>query len=354
MLLIQSVWDGVKTNDRVLYILPDTRMYGSLTPLYLKEFRKTLCLMFKASPSYIVCLFPHSITHLLTYEELYGIEFQEIDSINIFEDNEFKRHFNPNKLYYLNASMNSILPTLTESSLDQVVIDDLNFPKEYFETLKEKNIPYTIGKNYSEEIINSKMYLGKVIQDLLLPLQSPFQQNDSSEESNDYDIVLILGNSLKPSFQEYESILIEYIKACRLTAIYTCDKDLIQTIRSWIDSLKVNIPTHLFPSQWTTTTYPSFIKKIKTHSCRYTSFLWLGEFNSVSKDISSTWVTDREQYKQVSVFDIDAMRTLIQDDYTQDSGYRLTLQPVGLLRSYFELSSQDMLLKENELSSTEE
>ena len=305
MLLVQSVWEGVKPKDRVLYIFPDLRPYLSSVPsVFLKEFRKTLQLILKVSPSYVVGLFPHPVSEFIMYEELYGMEFQEIDSIHVFEETQFQSYLNPHKLYYLNQPIRSTLESLTECSFDQIIVDDLEFSKDDFEYLKENQLPYTIGKNYSEEIINSKMYLGKMIQQILHPFRSPFEQTDSMEESNDYDVVLIFGNHSKLSIQEYEPILMEYMKACRLSAIYTCDKDLLAILRSWIQSLKIKIPTYLFPIQWTSTTYPSFIKKIKAHSCRYTSFLWIGSFDIVSKDVYSKWVADREKYKHVSVFDL--------------------------------------------------
>ena len=234
MLSVQSIWEVVKPNDRLLYILPDNHSYLTTKSKYLKEFRKTLSCIFKETISYIVIVSPHPLESVYLYESFYGLEIQEIDSVSVFEDPEFQKYIKPKTCYYLNVTFDSLLPMLDSKWVDRIIIDDLKFTLDQFNQLKQYDIPYAVGKCYSEETINAKLYMGKIIQRLILPTFKDEMNND---------ILLIFGKKIKGSIEDYKSILFSYLKENRLTAIYSCHSTYLNTIRLWIKEFKMRVPT---------------------------------------------------------------------------------------------------------------
>lgn len=328
MLSVQTIWEVVKPNDRLLYILPDNHLYLMTKSKYLKEFRKTLSCIFKEPISYLVVVSPFQFESIYEYELFYGLEIQEIESVSVFEEPEFQTYIKPKKIYYLNVSFENLLPMLNSTWVDRIIVDDFKFTQDQFDELKKSGIPYSVGKCYSEETINAKLYMGKIIQRLI---------HSSLEDGMDNDVILIFGKKIKGSIEDYKSILFSYLKENRLTAIYSCHSTYLNTIRSWIRDLKMRVPTQLFPESITQDQYTILLNKLQKINVHYTSFVFIGEFQFASDGIYNQWKKDKLFLKNNSIYDVDAMDTLIGNDFMEDCGYRLTLNPLDLLSMYHEL-----------------
>ena len=344
MISVDSSWNIIKEGDRVLYFASDISHHLSLKKeKYLREYRKTITSIFKEKPAYVIIVFPNISDEddiLFNYETFYGTEFQRIDTLDIFEDKDFKKYVKNNKCYYLNLSYEEIFEKIKYENIDKIIVDNIDFSKENFQTIKEYINSSTLGRCYIDDLINAKIYLGKII-DKIVNAESPLSSLSLNDSNNENDIVLILGKTLKYSINEYKSILYDYIKQNRITAIYSCNKAWIIEIRSWLKSLNMKMPSMLMPIHITMDQYDIFIKRIKKHSIKYTSFIFLGEFVFSSKDVEKKWILDKKYFKNNSIFDIDSNESLLEGSMLKDSGYRLTLDPKGMLKLYLELNEID-------------
>jgi hypothetical protein len=253
----EIVWDVLKENDNILFILPDIRHYKTIKNP--SKFQATINEILKNKNKFVIVditNFDYSETTLRIYEDFYNIELQWIDHLSVLTDPLFLEHHTPRKWYIVKSIIDNY------NFFNRVIIDDLSSTKKY-------NISCNHGKCYITEMINVKIYLNKLVQRLKTPLS--MHQDDST-----YDISLVIGKLPDNyPFDKLQEVLTLLIKYNQCSGIYCLDK----TIKYYLEDFDRTLFPIVIPKKYT---IDSLIKYLHKSSIQYSTHIFIGSFDKLN------------------------------------------------------------------------
>ena len=337
MFIVKSVWEVVKSDDRVCIFLPDIRKYTYLQKhKVIEQFRQTISEILKATPKYIIGILPENLNELVDsiYEEFYNIEIQHIESLDVFNNDLFKKYIKNDKLYLLPFDKEQTPRKLTENNINTLIIDDLNITtsEDWFKDIK---IKHEYGKCYIQDIINVKMYLHKSLNRVVRPIiSSMLHQN----EYDDYDIAFIFGNNINIDISQLKEQLYNICKHTLLTIILSTNKEITDVCKEVLAENHYKIPVVSLPSKLSVKNVNYLIERIKKVSFDNTTFMCMGHFDFQDDTALNIWNKEKEILQNNSIYDANSFITLHPDETNmEESKYRLTFDPLNVLKMYIDL-----------------
>uniref|UniRef100_A0A6C0CSI2 Uncharacterized protein n=1 Tax=viral metagenome TaxID=1070528 RepID=A0A6C0CSI2_9ZZZZ len=340
MFTIKNIWNVVKKDDRILILMPNIKGYSSANlPSYLlREFQKTLHSIFKEKPKYIIALFPsiEDEKDYLVYENFYQYEIQSIKSLSVFYNESFQKYMKKDKLYTLIVNdMEEFLYHLSSDDIDIVLFDNPFVEKEYMQIIKNNELHCTHGRCYIDDFINAKIYLKKMLNKLMKPLQGMHQ---NVEDEYDTDIALVIGNNSKINRSILEEIIYELIKRNQLPLLITTDDAIYKIAKNILVEFKLRSRIHKITIPFAKDSIIEFNRFLKRVTISYTTYVFIGEFNFESKESKQLW-DDKKKFLQGNcICDADALYTLFPEEQDiEKSKYRLTQHPLGMLHIFLNM-----------------
>jgi hypothetical protein len=337
MFIVKSVWEVVKPEDKVCIFLPDITKYTYLQKhKVIEQFRQTISAILKVTPKYIIGILPENLNENVDtiYEEFYNIEIQHIESVDVFNNDLFKKYLKNDKLYLLPFDKERTPNVLTENNVDALIIDNFNITtlEDWFKDIKVK---YDYGKCYIQDIINVKMYLHKSLNKIVRPIiSSMLHQNDY----DDYDIAFIFGNDINIDIIQLKEQLYNICKHTLLTIIISTNKEITELCKEVLAENHYKIPIVSFPSKLSIKSVNYLIERIKRISLDNTTFICIGNFEFQDDKALGVWNKEKEILINNSIYDAASFITLHPEEInTEESKYRLTFDPINIMRMYIEL-----------------
>lgn len=303
----QVVWDALKPGKRVLYILPPYYTFTENNSLQ-TYYTQTLQAILQQRPTYLLLHienFDFTEETLRAYETFFQIEIQFLLHLEDLTTPEFMEHHTPQKAYLYNQSHSLPYPP---HLFDITINDNLNLQPE----------GAVSGKLILEEFVNHSFYLNKVI--------SRLEQSLAMHQSYDdnYDIALVLGEEI-PHSRQLQYLLTELIKRNQCSAIYSINTNLYSHLCSF---KRTRFPLVLAKQ----IKEPQLTNTLKKVALSYSTILFLGKLTLPTKD--KEWPPYFEKLQQHSLYDPLAYITFLTP--TQQPLYRLTTQPLQLLKRFLE------------------
>jgi len=340
MVVVKSIWDIVKKDDRVCLFLPDISRYSKLIKYkVIEQFRQTIIAILKANPEYIIGILPEHISESSyeMYEEFYNIEIQHIDDINVFENELFKKYMKNDKLYILPFNKEKTPQVLTENVINILIIDDFNITtlEDWF--YKDIKIKYDYGKCYIQDIINVNMYLKKSLNRIIKPIiSSMLHQNDF----DDCDVAFIFGNNVNIDTDKLKEHLYSLCKHTLLSVIISTNKEITEICKQVLSTNRYKIPIVSLPSKLSANNVNTMIERINKVSLDNTTFMCMGHFEFQDDKALNVWNKEKEILINNSIYDAESFISLHGDEKNmEESKYRLTFDPLNVIKMYIKLDN---------------
>ena len=302
----QVVWDALKPGKRVLYILPPYYTFTENNSLQ-TYYSQTLQAILQQRPTYLLFHienFDFTEETLRAYEAFFQIEIQLLLQLEDLTSPEFMEHHTPQKAYLYNQPHPLPYPA---HLFDITINDNLNLQPE----------GAISGKLILEEFVNHGFYMTKVIARLEQSLGMHQNYDDN------YDIAFVLGEEI-PHPDQLQELITELIKRNQCSAIYSINTDLHNHLCTF---KRTRFPLVLAKQ----VKEPQLTNTLKKVSLRYSTVLFLGKLILTP---SKEWPAYFEKLQQHSLYDPLAYTTFLTP--AQQSLYRLTTQPLQLLKRFLE------------------
>lgn len=335
MIKVKSIWNAVKENDRVGIFLPNLLYYKKYhREKIMKHFHQTLASIQQINPKYIILILSKYTTTQDYYdiESIYNKEIQIIDSLEVFDNEQFNKYFKNDTLYTLSIDYTNAPKILSNKYIDKIILDDISIdPKEeWFSTI---DITYDYGKCYIYELLNIKLYLCKYMNKIVKSLHMNMMHQDYDQN----DIVLILGKKVEYSILNMEEVLNDLCKYNLLTNIYCSSNTHLEMCKRIIRKNRYRCSIIRLPDIMKSNTVDDFISRLKRTSVEYNTFMFMGEFEMEDDITFDKWKKEREYVMNNSIFDIAAYSTLLYDEHNiEDNNYRITMNAYHLIKKYTE------------------
>jgi hypothetical protein len=296
LVMTEVVWELLKANDRLLYVVPNIHYYAAITNT--KPFQSTIQAIQQNKNTYVVLYIQDANTQdestLRFYEQFYEVEIQWLNDLNDLKHPDFLEHHTPSKFYLLKDQ--EYIPS---EFFDKMVVDSLTFSHDF-------GIPRIEGKCYLEQRVVEKFYLRKLIQQFTSA--SAFVLGQSSRPSGGYDVGFFIGD-LPDSYpkQVLRNIIHDYVKLTRCSCLYITDA----TLRS----LAKTHANRYFPALGLKQSKtPSVLQTIAQVSTKYTTFVFIGKFTVT---LQKQWEEKRDKLTNDILFDPFAYETMAGENSKQ-------------------------------------